>query len=252
MRRRSFARGLFAAVLAAAMTSGCVDSRFVYKPGGAAPGATKLPVKIAVLPFADGTEDFTVIGSVVWQSEIRKFNLAKVGEPEKIDALPPAFWSKTFVDELAASGRFETVRFIYDRSEATDEAFLVEGTLQKAYLESGTLGHPHEFALAFRALRRADGRPAWEKAVARSWKESPGDYDACGFFSVQCPVDVVHARLNRAMQGMFAEAGADLAATLATLAGGGTGAGGSLPVVPPAGQLPSSVDETIEGILKGK
>lgn len=240
---------LFLGGLLILLASGCMNSKFVYKPSELVAGGPKLPVKIAVLPFADGTENFTVIGSVVWLTDIRKFNLAKVGEPEAIDALPPDFWAKAFAEELAASGRFESVRFLYDRSEATDEAFLVEGTLQKAYLEHGALQQPHEFALAFRATKRVDGRPAWEKSVGKSWKYSPGIYESCGYFSQQCGVDRRHDSIRRVMQEMFAEAGADLASTLAPLAGGGAGGGANPTGAPPAEPAPSSVDETIEGIL---
>jgi hypothetical protein len=180
-----------------------------------------------------------------------QFNLAKAGLSGWTDALAPELWSKAFADELAASGRFESVRFLYDRSELADEGFLVEGTLEKAF-QSGNHLAAHEFALSLRAMRRAGNGSIWEKTVARTWQDSPDFHDACSVFSQQCLLDLEHAGINRAMQEMFTEAGADLARSLAPLAGGGTGAGATPPGAPPAEPAPSSVDETIEGILKGK
>jgi hypothetical protein len=65
-------------------------------------------------------------------------------------------------------------------------------------------------------------------------------------------VDLTHDVFRRVMQGMFDEAGADFAAKIAPLAGGEAGAVAKPSVAPSAGPAPGSVDETIEGILKGK
>lgn len=230
------------------LMGGCSDTRFVYKPSAPVAGGPKLPAKIAVFPFADGTENIT---KRVYSPSIVQFNLAKAGISGWTDALAPELWSKAFADELAASGRFESVRFLYDRSELADEEYLVEGTLGKA-LHSGNHLAAHEFALSLRAMRRAGNGSMWEKTVSRTWQDSPDFYDPCSVFSQQCLVDLDHAGINRAMQEMFADAGADLAATLTTLAGGEAGAGAKFPDGPPAVPAPGSVDETIENILKGK
>lgn len=121
---------LFLGGLLLLLAAGCApNAAFVYKTAAPATGGPKLPVKIAVLPFADGTENFEVIGSKYMNTPIRRFNIVKCGPPGIIDALPPEFWAKAFADEMSASGRFEAVRFLYDRSELADEAFLVEGTV---------------------------------------------------------------------------------------------------------------------------
>ncbi len=54
---------VFAAAFA--LMTGCSgNSNFVYKPSPPAVGERKLPVKVAVLPFQDGTEEFTKRGSI--------------------------------------------------------------------------------------------------------------------------------------------------------------------------------------------
>jgi hypothetical protein len=65
-------------------------------------------------------------------------------------------------------------------------------------------------------------------------------------------VDRLHADLNKTMQGMFAEAREDLAATLSPLPGGPAPAASPPAASPGPKPAPESVDETIEGILKGK
>jgi hypothetical protein len=118
---------LLVAVVTLVLMTGCApNATFVYKPSASAAGVSKSPVKIAVLPFADGTENST--------REVYKVNLAKSAAGNLIDPLPPEYWAKALADEMAASDRFESVRFVYDQSELTDENYIVEGTLEKAYL----------------------------------------------------------------------------------------------------------------------
>ena len=236
---------LLIGVLLLASMSGCVDRRFVYKPDGALSGAPKLPVKIAVLPFADGTENFTRRGGLV-SKEVYKVNLAKSAGGDMIDPLPPEFWSKSLADEMAASGRFESVRFLYDRSELTDEDFFVEGTLEKAYLDFGTSGAPHEFGIALRTTRRADALKVWEGSFRKVPDNSTWAAGRCQ--TKRCQVDLYHGVVNRAMQEMFVDAGTDLAQGLAAFSEGGAGSGAK----PPGAALPGTVDETIESILKAK
>lgn len=179
------------AAMVAVSAAGC-SSPFLYAPRGAVTPGPRAAARVAVMPFADGTEDFIErIGK-----ERRQRNLAKKGFMNQIGALPPELWSKALADELAASGRFRSARFAYGPSDLSGEDYAIEGTLLKAYT-------PGEWALALRAVRLRDGRQVWERQVSRT-------YDA-GSFSYAG----LHPRLNRTMQEMFEEAGADLARTLA-------------------------------------
>jgi hypothetical protein len=233
------------------LAAGCTNTRFVYQPSAPVAGGPKLPVKIAVLPFKDGTEDFTKRGNELFDQEKLAYNLAKAGWGGVMTALTPELWAKAFADDMAASGSFASVRFVYDPSEMTDEGIRIEGTVEKATF-AGMFDRPNEFALGLRALRGAGDKVAWEKNVSMKWIERPSLYDGCGAMSVQCMADRHKADANRVMRELFAEARADLASTLAPLAGGGAGAGTKPSVAPSAEPAPSSVDETIEGILKGK
>ena len=249
------------AAMVLVLMAGCsINSTFVYKPGAPAVGGPKLPVRVAVLPFKDGTEDFTRRGSE-WNPDTLKFNLAKAGISGQTTALTPDLWAKAFADDTAASGVFREVRFVYSSSEMLDEEFTIEGTVEKAYaaVSSDTAS---EFAVRLRALRRADNRRVWEKEITRGWKIQRTLYDGCGRTQNQCRADRHHADMNRVMREMFAEARADLVATLAALSGSRGGEGdpptpaspGEAPQYkgtssPPA---PESVEQTIDRLLRAK
>jgi len=230
MRGRTLCWRVSFAAVALLLVAGCsVNSTFVYKPGGPAVGGPKLPVKVAVLPFKDGTEDFTDRGSIFSGGS---YNLAKAGIAATMTPLTPELWAKSFAEELAASGSFRSARFLYSPSELTDEDFFVEGTLTKAYI--GKLWDDgNEFAISLRALTRSDKRLVWEKQVTRAWKNTLALYKGCGGMAIQCMVDRHHADTNRVMQGMFAEARADLVATLASLSGSRAGENGLPPAASP-------------------
>lgn len=259
MRSRSRGLGVPVVAVVLALMAGCsVNSTFVYKPGAPAAGGPKLPLKVAVLPFKDGTEDFTDRGSVFISGG--QYNVAKAGIAATMTALTPELWAKSFAEDLAASGVFRSVRFIYGPSELVDEDISIEGTLTKAYVGK-MFDNFNEFAVSLRALTRSDKRIVWEKEVTRRWKTPGNTYAGCGM-GMQCSVDKFKAEYNKAMQGMFAEARADLVATLSSNPGGRPEAGG-LPVVvgeparpgtsrPSAPPAPESTEQTIERILKGK
>jgi hypothetical protein len=118
----------------------------------------------------------------------------------------------------------------------------------KAYVAK-TYDNINEFALSLRARTRSDKRLVWEKEVTRAWKTSPGT--KCGM-GIQCSVDEFKAEYNKAMQGMFAEARADLVRTLASHSGSGAVEGGLPPAVSPAPPPSESTEQTIDRILKGK
>jgi len=236
---------LLSVVMFLVLMTGCgTNSSFVYKPSSTAEAGRKLPVKLAVLPFADGTEDFTKRGSVLAPATL-SYNLVKGGISGQITALTPEFWAKSFADETAASGDFRAVRFLYDPRELSDEDYLVEGTVEKATF-AGSYQGPNDFVLALKATRRADNRTVWGKTVSHTW-ETPQKilYAGCGEFGFQCIVDRHKEDILRAMREIFVTARADLVAALSPLSGTG-------PDDLPTELQPGSVDATIEAILKAR
>jgi len=248
MRGRSRGWRVPVATVVLMLMGGCsVNTAFVYKSGAPASSGPRLSLKVAVLPFKDGTEDFTDRGSIFSSGH---YNLSKSGIPATMTAVTPELWAKSFAEDLAASGSFRTVRFVYSPSEFVDEDLIVEGTLKKAYLGK-TFEDTNAFALSMSALTRSDKRLVWEKEVTKEWKIPKTIYDGCGM-GIQCMTDRFHADTNRAMQGIFAEARADLMSTLAALSGSRAGENGLPPAASPTSQPPESVEGTIERILKGK
>ena len=226
------------------LAAGCSTTpTFVYKPGPPEAGVTRVPVKLAVLPFADGTEDFIRRGKVL-EPETLRFNLAKSGIDGQINALTPAFFAKSFAEELAASGRFRSVRFLSTAAELVDEDYRIEGTVENATV-SGAWNQPNDFVLHFRALRGEDRLPVWEKTVSRSFVNTPDLYAGCGTFDRQCQFDRGQARMNEVIRGIFLEARQDLLAYLARDRG-------DINERPDRQASPESVDVTIESILQGK
>ncbi len=231
------------------LMTGCVpNSTFVYKPYALAVGVSKLPVKIAILPFMDGTENFMLRGNALFSPE---YNLAKGGINGQMTALTPEMWAKSFADEMESSGGFHTVRFIYNRAEISDEDYFVDGTLEKAYAAFEASEALYQFALVLTAHRKTDGSPVWQKKIAGSWRYTPAMHGGCGLGSRQCIIDHHHALVNRAMREIFAEARTDLVRTLAS-PGDRSGQFAPRPAASPQ-MLPAgeSVDVEIERILKG-
>lgn len=224
------------------LLAGCsINSTFVYKPNAPVGGVQKLPVKVAVLPFKDGTEDFIEHGNV--------YNFAKGGIRQTITALTPELWAKAFADDLAASGSFQAVRFIYSLSELVDEDIYIEGTLKRATY-AWIYGHPNEYSLSLSAMRRGDNRPFWEEDVAKVWRTTNTDAEGkCGFFSVQCVVDGIHADSNQVMQELFTAARIDLLHTLALPSASQTRVDDRLPATSPSTAPPESVDAEVDKIL---
>lgn len=204
---------------AVAALAGACATPFVYRPGGPAAGGPRAPVRLAVVPLADGTGDF--VERIVPGKE-RRWNLARKGFVDKIGALPPALWSRALADELAASGRFRAVRFAYGAADLGDADYVVGGRLLEAY------GPPGEWAMELEASRPGDGRVVWRRRVARTFE--------------RWDMSELHPRLNQAMREMFDEAGADLARALGDRPADGDGRG--VPAEP--------VQRTIERILEGK
>lgn len=214
---------------AAAASSGCATRPFVYRPNGPA-GVPPVPVRVAVLPFENGTEDFVE----VIRHERKLWNLSRASYFEVIEALPPERWARDLAADLAASGRFASVRFVYSLAELAGEEVVVEGTLVRAYLMGVGGG---EFELALRARATRDGKALWAALLVRTHPR----WDA--------------SQLHRWAQGdmaeMFAEAGEGLAQALAARPVAGSAAPGPKPSAgrPAEGE---PVDETIRRILEGK
>ncbi|MHB8120680.1 MAG: hypothetical protein ACYDG4_00880 [Desulfuromonadaceae bacterium] len=238
-------------ILILTVTTGCsINTSFVYKPAAPVTDGLKLPISLAVFPFKDGTEDFTKLGSI-FNPESLYYNLAKANIGGQVTSLTPDLWAKAFADDMASSGDFRSVRFLYIQSELSDEDFYIEGTLKKATV-TASWALPNEFALSLRALQRADKKLVWEKEVTYSGKNTPAMYDGCGATSIQCMQERNHADVNRVMRGLFAEARADLMRTLAPRYGKKTGTNASSAGAPNTPQPSESVDEEIERILKGQ
>lgn len=156
-RKGASMRRFLIAAVGLVLLTGCVSNKnlageasgmtFVYQPNVPVVGGPKFPVKVAVLPFKDGTEDFTKRGSI-FASETLFYNLAKSGISGMIPALTPDLWAKAFADEMAASGAFRAVRFVYTPSELVDEDLFIEGAVLKATATGGWV-NPNEFVLDY-------------------------------------------------------------------------------------------------------
>ncbi len=91
---------------------------------------------------------------------------------------------KSFADELAVSGGFASVRFVYSSSELKDMAYVVDGTLKKV-IHRTSLEYPHEILVTFRAARMSDKTVFWEKEIGRTWKTPTNVSEGCGM-GIQC------------------------------------------------------------------
>lgn len=235
------------------IAGGCattVDPIFAYKPGPPPTGLPKLPVRLAVVSFADGTDNFTQRGSI-FEPESLTFNLAKTGIAGFSSSMSPELWAKAFSDQLSAAATFRSVRFIYGSSELTDEEYHVEGTLTKAYAVGGWT-RLNEYSLSLRAVRKSDGTQVWKKDVERAWKSRKEIYEGCGR-DMECSRKAAYAETNRIWHGMFAEAETDLAVKLASLLDitveMDTSRKAEEGMAPASAQ---SVEQTIEEILREK
>ena len=205
--------------LSVSCLAGC-SSGFVYqrKPDPVQ-DALKLPVKVAVVVFEDGTGDFTSHGNI-FSGYV--FNLAKTGingvalntgAAFSVSPLPPARWAKSLADEMAASGAFRSVKFMFGPSEVTDEDIVVEGALTKADFTT-IKDKPDEFVLHLKVRRMPDNTVVREGDVGRSGIRPSGLTSGC-FGYGGCVIDRIHGYLNGVMQGIFADTHLDLVRALA-------------------------------------
>ena len=234
---------IFALVLAS--IAGCgLNLSFVYKPSIPVGGARQLPVKVAVLPFADGTGEYTQRDS----SRGGYINLAKSGIDYWIGTVTPGQWGKAFADELTASGEFLDVRLISDISEGANDEVIVTGTVRNMDVPLPGSFEPVRFSVSMNARNGKIGQIFWEKSVSREDAAADGYNTGCGF-DRQCGVNRRHAHYNDLLRTIFLEAKADFAKRIAS-SSGSQGIDLLSPGVP-SSTLPSkkSVDETIEDIL---
>jgi hypothetical protein len=205
--------------LSLSLVAGC-SSGLVYqrKPGAAQEGPA-LPVKVAVVAFRDGTEEFTSRGNI-FSGHV--FNLARTdingvslntGAAFSVSSLPAAQWSKSLAEDMAVSGAFRSVKFMYAPSERTDEDLVVEGALTKAYFTT-IGGKPDEFLLHLQVRRMSDNTVVREGDVGRSGVRPTGLTSGC-FSYGGCVIDRIHGYLNGILQGIFADIRRDLVQAVA-------------------------------------
>jgi hypothetical protein len=206
-------------LLAVFFLAGC-SSGFKYqrKAEPAQDSPKQLPVKVAVVAFQDGTEDFTSRGNIIAGSV---FNLARTdinglslntGAAFSVSSLPSAQWSKSLAEDMAASGEFRSVKFVFGPSEATDEEVVVEGALNKAYVTT-IKDKPDEFLLHLKVRRMNDNTVVLEGDVGRTGVRPPGLTSGCLWGG--CDIDRINAYLNGVMQGIFADVRRELVLALA-------------------------------------
>ena len=228
--------------LLASCLAGC-SSGFVYqrKPDPVQ-DVPKSPVKVAVVAFEDGTRDFTSEGNII---SGHVFNLARTdinglslntGAAFSVSSLPAANWSKALAEDMAASGAFRSVKFVFAPSEVTDEEIVVEGALTKAYFTTIN-DKPDEFVLHLQVRRIPDNTVVREGDVGRSAVGPRGLLTSCLTYG-GCVVGRIHDYLNGVMQGIFADVRRDIVRALA----------------PPPGEKPAppaqdSPEEVVKRIL---
>lgn len=205
--------------LAASFIAGC-SSGFVYQrkanPSGDVP---KLPVTVAVVAFRNDTGEYTSTGNIVGG---HVFNLARTdingvwlntGAAFSISSLPSEKWAKSLAEDMAASGAFRSVKFLYSLSEVTNEDIVVEGALKKADFTT-VKSQPDEFVLHLTVRRMPDNAVVREADVGRSGIR-PSDLTGGCFMYGGCIIDRIHGYLNGIMQGIFSDVRRDLVLALA-------------------------------------
>ena len=206
-------------VLSVSLLAGCSSGLAYQRKATPSREGPALPVKVAVVAFADGTRDFTREGSVFGGY---LFNLARTdingiwintGAAFSVSSLPAAQWSKSLADDMAASGAFRSVKFMFAPSERTDEDLVVEGTLTKAYYTTIS-GKPDEFQVHLTVRRMPDNTVVREFDAGRSGVRPANLTSGCLTYG-GCVIGRIHDYLNGVMQGTFADIRRDLVGALA-------------------------------------
>jgi len=212
-------------LLSASFLAGCSSGLVYQRKPDAAQDGPKVPVKVAVVAFRDGTEDFTSRGNIfsghvfnLARTDINSLSLSpvpvfSVSSLFTVSSLPAANWSKALVEDMAASGAFRSVKFVFGPSEVTDEDIVVEGALAKAYFTTIS-DKPDEFVLHLKVRRVSDNTVVREGDVGRSGVRPSGLTTTC-FTYGGCVVGRINGYLNGVMQEIFADVRRDLVRTLA-------------------------------------
>lgn len=230
-----------AALLALLTLGGCVP-HVVYKPSSLVSEKPVIPLRVAIQPFKDGTDDpparkMILIPAIFLKSK-DYFNFAKpMGNMPAI--LPAELWSKSLAAELHHSGYFTEAKFGQDLETGAPD-LLIEGTLLKAEVENRIVmivifpvyvAGSQDYSFSLRVVRAGDRKILWSGKVERSIpKLSPSSGE--GYAAI--------------MQSMMVEAAQNLVkAYQASSAEWQTGAAAASPA-PAAG----TVNESVEDILK--
>jgi len=204
--------------LSASFLAGCSSGFKYQRKAVPAQEGPVMPVKVAVVAFEDGTRDFTSEGNIL---SGHVFNLARTdinglslntGAAFSVSSLPAANWSKALAEDMAASGAFRSVKFVFAPSEATGEEIVVEGALTKAYFTTIN-GKPDEFVLHLRVRRMPDNTVLREGDVGKIGVR-PGGLTTTCFTYGGCVVGRIHDYLNGVMQGIFSDVRRDLVRAL--------------------------------------
>ncbi|TRZ97200.1 MAG: hypothetical protein D4R80_07430 [Deltaproteobacteria bacterium] len=211
--------------LSASFLAGC-SSGFVYqRKADPAQDGQKGSIKVAVVAFEDGTRNFTSEGNIISghlfnlaRTDINSLSLSpvpvfSVSPLFTVSSLPAANWSKSLAEDMAASGAFRSVKFVFGPSEVTDEEIVVEGALTKAYLTTIS-DKPDEFVLHLKVRRVSDNTIVLEGDVGKTGVRPSGLTTTC-FTYGGCVVGRINKYLNGIMQGIFADVQRDLVLALA-------------------------------------
>ncbi|MDD5763337.1 MAG: hypothetical protein PHP88_12645, partial [bacterium] len=211
--------------LAASLLAGCSSGLVYQRKPVASQEGPKLPVKVAIVAFEDRTRNFTSEGNILGghvfnlaRTDINSLSLSpvpvfSVSPLFTVSSLPAANWSKALAEDMAASGAFRSVKFVFAPSEATGEDIVVEGALTKAYFTTIS-GKPDEFVLHLKVRRMADNTVLREGDVGKTGVRPSGLTTTC-FTYGGCVVGRVNKYLNEVMQGVFADVRRDLVLALA-------------------------------------
>jgi hypothetical protein len=178
----------------------------------------KFGLKVAVLAFEDGTEDFTKRGSPFGGYE---FNLARTGinglaigsgAAYEVSPMPPVFWARALAEDLSASGEFASARLVFSRSEIAGDDILVEGVLKHASMNNKPKQEPDRFSLHLRFSRLPDHALLWEGDVGRAVIRPQNLTRGC--IAGSCAIDRINGYLNDVMRAVFSDARAALGSVL--------------------------------------
>lgn len=127
-------------------------------------------MKVGVLPFKDGTEDYVKKGKS-FPVDLT-YNLARTSRADMFPQLEPAIVGKYFADELESSGAFESVEFLLGGEGKEKKDVFVGGTIKIAefYVRAPILGSKVQLRATFE-FEASDrrGENFWRQTVRRPW-----------------------------------------------------------------------------------